>query len=143
MAAYGYDEPLSTCYGRPSSGWRTTRSNATWRTIWGACRLQEGRVKKLQNNINSPEILTVVDRGLGDITHGSGFHDVPDDELLDRLVLRDTTGAVGATHGLYVATVVLAASSITAFLRLKNSKKFVGQHFGHMQDLCEEEILVF
>lgn len=63
-------------------------------------------------------ILTDIDGGLSDITNGGSLDDVPDDKLLDRLVLWYAPGAVGATHWLHVATVVLATSSITAFLRL-------------------------
>lgn len=56
---------------------------------------------------------------LGDVPHSRRLDDVPDDELLDRLVLGHAPSAVGATHGLHVAAVVLAPSSITPFLGLQ------------------------
>lgn len=59
---------------------------------------------------------------LSDVTHSGRLDDVPDDELLDRLVLRNAAGAVGATHGLDVPAVVLAAPSITPFLGLQGGK---------------------
>lgn len=67
-------------------------------------------------------VLTVVAGSIRNITNGSGFDDVPDHELLDRLILRDAAGAIGATHGLDVAAVVLAASSITPLLSLKRKE---------------------
>lgn len=58
----------------------------------------------------------VVAGSVRNITNGSGLDDVSDHELLDGLILWDAAGAVGATHGLDVAAVVLAASSITPLL---------------------------
>jgi len=58
----------------------------------------------------------VPDAGLRDVTDGGGLHNVADDELLDSLILGHAAGAVGATHGLHMAAVVLVASSITALL---------------------------
>lgn len=63
--------------------------------------------------------LTCVDAGDGDITNSGCLNNVSDDELLDRLILWHASCTVGATDGLHVSTVVLAASSITAFLGLK------------------------
>lgn len=63
--------------------------------------------------------LTVVAGSIRDITNGSSLDDVSDHKLLDGLILWDAAGAVGATHGLDVAAVVLAASSITPLLSLK------------------------
>lgn len=67
-------------------------------------------------------MLTCVDAGNSDITNGSSLDDITDDKLLDCLVLRNTARAVGATNGLHVSTVVLAASSITTFLSLQIAK---------------------
>lgn len=55
---------------------------------------------------------------LGDVPHSRRLDDVPDDELLDRLVLWHATGAVGATHRVYVATAVLGTSTIPSLARL-------------------------
>lgn len=46
---------------------------------------------------------------------GIGF--VPDDELLDRLVFGNASGAVGAPHGLDMPSSVLGTSSVTALAR--------------------------
>lgn len=67
--------------------------------------------------------LTCVHGGLGDVTDSRSLDNVSDDEFLDRLVLGHASRAVGATHGLHVSAVVLAASSITAFLRLNGEKR--------------------
>lgn len=64
-------------------------------------------------------LLTGVDACHGDVTNSSCFDDVSDDELLDGLILRNASGAVGASDSLHMSSVVLAASSITAFLGLK------------------------
>lgn len=63
--------------------------------------------------------LTGIDGGFVDISHGGRFDNIPNDEFLDGLVLRHTSGAVGASDSLHVATAVLGASSITAFASLK------------------------
>ena len=65
-------------------------------------------------------ILTLVNAGLVDITHGGGLDDVADDKLLDGLVLGAAAGAVGAPDRVHVAAAVLIASSIAAFGRLPN-----------------------
>lgn len=59
----------------------------------------------------------IPDAGLADVTDSGGLDNVADDKLLDCLILGHATGAVGATHGLYMATIVLVTSSITALLR--------------------------
>ena len=51
--------------------------------------------------------------GVGDVSHGGSLHDVPDDELLDGLVLGASLGAVGAPHELDVATAMLVASIVS------------------------------
>lgn len=73
-------------------------------------------------------ILTAVHRSVGDIPNGSRFHDVADDELLDRLILRHATSAVGAADGFHMAAVVLAASSITPLLSLRAVASSGGSH---------------
>lgn len=45
-------------------------------------------------------------------TDGSGLNHVADSESLDRLVLRDAAGAVGAAHGLDVAAAVLVTTAV-------------------------------
>lgn len=64
------------------------------------------------------EILTVEHAGLGDVPDGGCLHDVPDDELLDGLVLGHAAGTVGAADGLDVATALLGASIIPSLLGL-------------------------
>merc|ERR1740129_1554666 len=58
------------------------------------------------------KLVARVDAGLRDIPNGSSLHDVPDHKLPDRLVLRDTLGAVGATDVLDVAPAVLVTSVV-------------------------------
>lgn len=58
----------------------------------------------------------IPDAGLTDVTDSGSLDNVADDKLLDCLILGHTTGAVGATHGLHMATIVLVTSSITALL---------------------------
>lgn len=69
------------------------------------------------------EFLTRVDAGNGDVTNGGGLNDISDDKLLDCLVFWNAASAVCATDGLHVSTVVLAASSITTFLGLREKNK--------------------
>lgn len=58
--------------------------------------------------------LTVVDRGLGDISDGGSLDDISHDELLDRLILGHASGAVGASDSLHVAAALLASSSVSS-----------------------------
>ncbi len=67
---------------------------------------------------NKANTLTVKDAGLGDVSHGSRLHYVPDDKLLDGLVLGDATGTVGAADGLHVPTALLSTTVIPPFLGL-------------------------
>lgn len=100
-----------------------TRSSAASRTTWAERKLkmEDGEIK---NSVECRiELLTRVDAGNGDITNGSGLDDISDDKLLDCLVFWDAAGAVCATDGLHVSTVVLAASSITTFLGLQEKNK--------------------
>jgi hypothetical protein len=50
--------------------------------------------------------------GVRDITDGSRLNHVADSESLDRLVLGDAAGAVGAAHGLDVAAAVLVTTAV-------------------------------
>lgn len=67
------------------------------------------------------ETLTVEDAGLGDVPHCRSLHDVPDDKLLDGLVLGHAAGTVGAADGLHVPTALLGATVIPPFLGLLNT----------------------
>lgn len=80
-----------------------------------------------RTNLTGNPKLTAVARSIRNITDGRGLDDVTDHELLDGLVLRDAASAVGATHGLDMATVVLAASSVTPFLGLKGIEKVISE----------------
>ena len=66
-----------------------------------------------QLSIQLGQLVLGVDTGVGDISHGGGLHNVPDDELLDGLVLGAGLGAVGASHELDMATAVLVAPVIS------------------------------
>lgn len=62
--------------------------------------------------------LTVKHTSFGDVPHSSGLHDVPDDKLLDGLVLGNTAGTVGAADGLDMATAFLCTSVVPSLLSL-------------------------
>lgn len=57
-----------------------------------------------------------VDAGILDVTDGCSLNNVPDNKLLDSLVLRHAAGAVGAADGPHMASPLLAAPVITALL---------------------------
>ena len=65
-----------------------------------------------QLGIELRQLVLGVHAGVGDISHGSGLDDVPDDELLDSLILGAGLGTVGATNVLDMTTAVLGASII-------------------------------
>lgn len=67
--------------------------------------------------------LTVEDAGLRDVPHSRRLHDVPDDKLLDGLVLGDAAGTVGAADWLHVPTALLGATVVPPFLSLFNTRK--------------------
>lgn len=67
---------------------------------------------------NMANTLTIKDAGLCDVSHCSRLHYVPDDELLDGLVLGDTAGTVGAADGLDMATALLSTTVIPPLLGL-------------------------
>ena len=77
-----------------------------------------------QLSIQLGQLVLGVDTGVGDISHGGGLHNVPDDELLDGLVLGARLGAVGAPHELDVAAAVLVTPVVAA----------LGRH-----DVCNKE----
>lgn len=56
------------------------------------------------------------DRGVRDITDGSGLNHVADGESLDGLVLGSAPSAVGAAHGLDVAAAVLVTTVVRPLL---------------------------
>lgn len=64
---------------------------------------------------------TVKDAGLRDVSHSRCLNDVPDDKLLDGLVLGDTPGTVGAADGLHMATALLGTTVVPPFLGLSNA----------------------
>lgn len=63
--------------------------------------------------------LTGVHWGFSDVTDSGSLNNVSDNKLLDCLILWHATCAVCAPYRLNMATIVLATSSITAFLGLK------------------------
>lgn len=65
--------------------------------------------------------LTIKHTGLRDVPHSCSLHNVPDDKLLDGLVLRHAAGTVGAADGLDVATSLLRTPVIPPFLGLKDN----------------------
>lgn len=64
---------------------------------------------------------TVKNTGFWDVPHSRCLHNVPDDKLLDGLVLGDTPGTVGAADGLHMATALLGTTVIPPFLGLWNA----------------------
>ena len=58
------------------------------------------------------ELVAGVHAGFRDVSHCGGLNDVPDDELLDSLVLGHALGAVGAAHGLDMASAVLVTAVV-------------------------------
>jgi len=69
--------------------------------------------------------LTLINAGLSNISDGSSLNDVPDDKLLDGLILGNTASTVGASHWLDMSTPVLVASSVPSLERLKDRKNNV------------------
>lgn len=84
--------------------------------------MDSARHAVVQLRVQLRQNVLLVHGRLGDITDSGRLDDVPDDKLLDRLVLRHASGTVSATHGLHVATVVLATSSVTPFLGLQGEE---------------------
>ena len=65
-----------------------------------------------QLGIELRQLVLGVHAGVGDISHGSGLDDVPDDELLDGLVLGAGLSAVGAPDELNMAAAVFVTSVV-------------------------------
>ena len=65
-----------------------------------------------QLSVKLGKLVAAVHASVGDVPHCGGLHDVPDDKLLDGLVLGAGLGAVGAADELDVAAAVLVAASI-------------------------------
>lgn len=70
-------------------------------------------------------LLTIEHTGLRDIPDCSRLHDVPDDELLDGLVLGHTASAVGASDGLDVTAALLGTTVVPPFLSLWYKRSIV------------------
>lgn len=64
------------------------------------------------------QLLTVKHAGLCDVPHRSSLDNVPDDKLLDGLVLRHTPGTVSAADGLDMSTTLLGTAVIPSLLSL-------------------------
>lgn len=74
--------------------------------------------------INSFDVqLTSINTSNCNVSNGSGFNNISDNKLFDCLILRDTTCAIGAADSFHMSSVVLATSSITAFLGLEIETK--------------------
>ena len=58
----------------------------------------------------------VKDTRLGNVPASGGLHDVPNNELLNGLVLGHTTGAAGAADGLHLAEAFFGTTIIPSFL---------------------------
>ena len=65
-----------------------------------------------QLSVEFGKLVAAVNAGVGDVPHGGGLHNVPDDELLDGLVLGAGLGAVCAADELDVAAPVLVSASV-------------------------------
>ena len=70
----------------------------------------------MELHVDFREDVTLIYTLLANISQGSGLNNVPDNELLDGLVLGHASRAVGASEEFDVATAVLVTSSITPLL---------------------------
>lgn len=102
--------------------WRRPDATSLPGTIPHDLAVDSARHAVVQLRVQLRQNVLLVHGRLGDITDSGRLDDVPDDKLLDRLVLRHASGTVSATHGLHVATVVLATSSVTPFLGLQGEE---------------------
>ena len=59
----------------------------------------------------------VEDTRFRNVPDGGGLHDVPNNELLNGLVLRHTAGTVGAADGLHMAAALLGTAIVPSLLR--------------------------
>lgn len=96
--------------------WRCTDATSLTRTIAHHLGVDCARHAVVELRVELGQHIGIPDAGLADITNSGGLDNVADDKLLDCLILGHATGAVGATHGLHMATIVLVTSSITALL---------------------------
>lgn len=101
--------------GERSLRWRPD-SAGFLRSITNHLGVNSARYAVVQFCVKFGQNIRVVAGSIRNITNGSGLDDVSDYELLDGLILWDASGTVGTTHGLDVAAVALAASSITPLL---------------------------
>lgn len=69
-----------------------------------------------------PALLTVEDTRFGNIPDGGGLYYVPNNELLNGLVLGHTAGAVGAANRLHVAAAFFGTTIIPSFLGLHQNE---------------------
>ena len=84
-----------------------------------------------QLGIELRQLVLGVHAGVGDVSHGGSLHDVPDDELLDGLVLGAGLGAVGAPDELDMATAMLVTSIVSTLgSHLDSGIKAIYKHLG-------------
>lgn len=102
--------------------WRSTDTAGLLGTIPDHFAVDSARHTVVQLRVQLRQDVLLVHRCLGNVPDSRRLDNVPDDKLLNRLVLGNAAGAVCATHGLHMSTVVLAASSITPFLGLQCTK---------------------
>lgn len=132
----GLSWPHKSGSSPPYCGWHSWHSSAASHKVWVEHKLQNENERNVkittsymgQNTKTTCEVLqekktttitlTVKDASLRDVSHGRRLHDVPDDKLLDGLVLWDTAGTVGAADGLHMATAFLGTTVIPPFLSL-------------------------
>ena len=67
-----------------------------------------------QLGVQLGQLVLRVHAGVGDVSHGGRLHDVPDDELLDSLVLGAGLGAITAPNELDMSPSMFITSIITA-----------------------------
>ena len=70
----------------------------------------------MELHVNLRQNITLIYTLFANISQCSGFNDVPDNELLDGLVLGHASRTVGTSEEFDVATAVLVTSSITPLL---------------------------
>lgn len=129
VVGFGLSWPHKSGSWPPYCGWHSWHSSAASHRAWAAHKLQgwkkvrmrwshQGQKDRQHDTENKANALTVKDTGLWDVSHGRRLHDVPDDELLDGLVLGDTAGTVGAADGLHMPTALLGTTVIPPLLGL-------------------------
>jgi len=110
----------SCCAGRLSSRSKPRRGCAVLARLLGPVAHDlavDGTADAVvQLGVELRQCVRLVDRGLGEIPDGRCFHYIPDDKLLDGLVLGHTARTVGAAHGVHMASALLRATSIAPLL---------------------------